>query len=280
MEAAIWPDPRTPDDAPDAGRCFTTYAAKGGALPRPAYDHHFRAALAGDVDAARQIGVGDDWTWDALEPWIAPDVPSVDVAARIAADIAPDMGGVGADRLLRPVWLDLDPQDPEHRRALLVALAVVCFVPAEDDHHLRAPFTQWTRRSPEPPLRERATLRAVERAPHRLLRVVSCESTWKLRDLALGEDLDATPSELAAVTGTPDAPTLAVARVVPSFQGPLLTFGWTFDGDVDEDVARAALLGVRHRLRLLGGAPTKEDVLRSPAWVRTAVALAAFSGRR
>jgi len=152
---------------------------------------------------------------------VGPRVPTAQDAARIALDYLPALGDYGPPEVLGPWVEELDPRVDAHRRALVHALAHLCFAPLCLDG--TSPFHQWSRR--KPPVEERAAFRAVSRAPlavWTLLRHAGRQ--WVLGD-RLGLPAPLVPDQpvrvpaIGAVDGMPGEGDLLLARLARGGEG-------------------------------------------------------------
>ena len=180
--------------------------------PTPYLDDDLPESLAawlagGELDPAL-IALANTPATHAAPPPTGPWVPDRATLARIAADIFPDAGVEGPHRLLGPHALTLPPGHP----ALLVGLAEAAMSPHRRDHP--APVIRWTRRKPLPTVEERASLRAIRRAPMALWRLVrQVGGAWELSD-ATGLSAPLCPDE-----------PVSLAPVAP-LGGRLVAGGW------------------------------------------------------
>lgn len=259
MTGGWWPDHEAPEEIPVDRR--PAWARWRHALDRAAFDALVDGALAGDAGAAAALQLDREPEGVDGLVYVARELPSTAACATLAADMAPDVGNAGPDRLLGDAAI-------EASRALrLRCVAASCFHVVEDDPHGRSPFVMWCRRKPLPTVEERADLRAVDRQPHRLLRVVARRGDdVVLEDLIDGGAHAARVVEAPVPVGGEDAG-VWLARLVPTASGTVAHLGLALGRAPDPAGLRAWREVRLWRERLVEPATTREDVMRGPAWL-------------
>jgi hypothetical protein len=144
--------------------------------------------------------------------------------ARLALDVAPDVGDQAPAWMFGP-WADaLEPGRPAHRRLWAAAVGAAAFTLAPEPG--RSPFRSWCRDDPRPTEAERAAVVAVHRAPFAPWRLVERvdDRRWRLAaTLPLGEGVcPLGPVDLAELgwwETPPTAGAVIMARVLPVGDG-------------------------------------------------------------
>lgn len=144
--------------------------------------------------------------------------------ARLALDVAPDVGDQAPAWMFGP-WADaLDSGRPAHRRLWAAAVGAAAFTLAPEPG--RSPFRSWCRDDPRPTEAERAAVVAVHRAPFAPWRLVEPldNRRWRLAaTLPLGAGVcPLGPVDLAELgwwDTPPEAGAVIMARVLPAGDG-------------------------------------------------------------
>lgn len=254
MRGSSWPELLSSADPfrdePPAVSGYADYVARGGTLDEAQYlrlSSAFVADLIADTRPESLIRQAKELlVWFSIrsdhrtELPVAPYVPSLGDAARIATDFCPIAANEAADRVLGPLAAGLDPTDPAHRATLLAAVAQHAFMLPDGGGRSaqsgfdpgKSAYDQWALRRPRPNAEERAAMRAVFRAPYSawiLHRRVG--DKWILDDL-VGLTPASVPGEpvhigeVGAPLREPRAGDTLVARVV---RGP---DGWVAFGGI------------------------------------------------